>query len=155
MTQRMSRRRRVRVRSHPRLARCIPSHSNSLRSSNRRSNPFNSNRQQPSSTGRRKYRVLLSNRRRRRNPHGDTGWISSAAKRRPSGKTIKVSLSISGTPPPRCSLVLRKSPFSLRCSRYSILAIPILKEFANARVSLWQQIKTLKKATYIMDLAVI
>lgn len=94
MTQRTSRRKRARVRSRRRLARCIPSRSSSPRNNSRRSNPFSSNRQRLSSTGRHKCRVLLSNRRRRRSPHGDTGWISLAARRRPSGKTTKVSLSL-------------------------------------------------------------
>lgn len=93
MTQRTSRRRRAQVRSRRKLARCTPSRSSSPRNSSRRSNPISSNRQRLSSTGRRKCRVLPSSRRRRRSPHGDTGWISSVARRRHSGKTTKVSLS--------------------------------------------------------------
>lgn len=94
MTQKTSRRKRARIRKRRKVARCIPSRNSSPRSNSRRSNPFSSNKQRPSSTGRRKCRVRLSSRRRRRSPHGDTGWISSVARRRLSGKTIKVSLSI-------------------------------------------------------------
>lgn len=93
MTQKTSRRKRARIRKRRKVARCIPSRNSSPRSNSRRSNPFSSNKQRPSSTGRRKCRVRLSNRRRRRSPHGDTGWISSVARRRLSGKTTKVSLS--------------------------------------------------------------
>lgn len=93
MTQKTSRRRRARVRKRRKAARCIPSRNSSPRSNSRRSNPFSSNKQRPSSTGRRKCRVRLSSRRRRRSPHGDTGWISSVARRRLSGKITKVSLS--------------------------------------------------------------
>lgn len=93
MTQKTSRRKRARIRKRRKVARCIPSRNSSPRSNSRRSNPFSSNKQRPSSTGRRKCRVRLSNRRRRRSLHGDTGWISSVARRRLSGKTTKVSLS--------------------------------------------------------------
>jgi len=119
MTQRTSRRRRAQVRSRRKLARCTPSRSSSPRNSSRRSNPINSNRQRLSSTERRKCRVLPNSHRRRRSPHGDTGWISSVARRRHSGKTTKVSLpsrhAISPSPYPR--FVRRDSPVRTMFSR--------------------------------------
>lgn len=93
MTQKTSRRKRARIRKRRKVARCILSRNSSPRSNSRRSNPFSSNKQRLSNTGRRKCRVHLSSRRHRRSPHGDTGWISSVARRRLSGKTTKVSLS--------------------------------------------------------------